>query len=131
MRWSWIDDPSNRDESLDRNFLRHRVIPLLRERWPGFSDKAADATRRIAEITTQIREDDGPLLDSLTREGGLSVSALSQLEPAVTARVLRLAMRRAGLPLPGQPVPEPVLRVLQSGRVDAAHRVPVGPALVP
>lgn len=130
MRLSWIDDPSNRDESLDRNFLRHRVIPLLRERWPGFSDKAADATRRIAEITTQIREDDGPLLDSLTREGGLSVSALSQLEPAVTARVLRMAMRRAGLPLPGQAVLGQVLRVIQSGRNDAEHCVQWGRAEV-
>src|SRR3546814_11589670 len=30
----WIDDPSNEDTAHDRNFLRHRVLPLLRERWP-------------------------------------------------------------------------------------------------
>lgn len=26
----WIEDPSNEDASLDRNFLRHHVFPLLR-----------------------------------------------------------------------------------------------------
>src|SRR5690606_6568799 len=31
----WIEDESNADERFDRNFLRHRVLPLLEERWPG------------------------------------------------------------------------------------------------
>ena len=30
---SWIEDESNQDDTYDRNFLRLRVIPLLRERW--------------------------------------------------------------------------------------------------
>ena len=32
---SWVDDPSNIDQRFDRNFLRHTVLPALRERWPG------------------------------------------------------------------------------------------------
>lgn len=31
----WIEDPSNLDERFDRNYLRHRVMPLLRARWPS------------------------------------------------------------------------------------------------
>ena len=31
-----INDPSNEDRSLDRNFLRHQVLPLIAERWPGY-----------------------------------------------------------------------------------------------
>src|SRR5690606_6015551 len=31
----WNQDPANDDDVHDRNFLRHRVLPLLRERWPG------------------------------------------------------------------------------------------------
>uniref|UniRef100_UPI000289E4C1 tRNA lysidine(34) synthetase TilS n=1 Tax=Halomonas sp. KM-1 TaxID=590061 RepID=UPI000289E4C1 len=30
----WVDDPSNTDEALDRNFLRGSVLPLLQSRWP-------------------------------------------------------------------------------------------------
>ena len=36
---SWIEDESNQDDTYDRNFLRLRVIPVLRERWPHFSDR--------------------------------------------------------------------------------------------
>lgn len=31
---AWVADPSNDDQSLDRNFLRHGVLPLLASRWP-------------------------------------------------------------------------------------------------
>ncbi len=30
----WLEDPSNADIHHDRNFLRARIMPLLRERWP-------------------------------------------------------------------------------------------------
>ena len=34
---AWIEDPSNRDETLMRNFLRHRILPLLLSRWPSLA----------------------------------------------------------------------------------------------
>ncbi|HYN76777.1 MAG TPA: tRNA lysidine(34) synthetase TilS, partial [Lamprocystis sp. (in: g-proteobacteria)] len=34
---TWVDDPSNRESAMDRNYLRNRVMPLLRERWPAVS----------------------------------------------------------------------------------------------
>ena len=36
----WIDDPSNQDTGLDRNFLRHCIVPELRGRWPGLSARS-------------------------------------------------------------------------------------------
>jgi tRNA(Ile)-lysidine synthase len=33
----WVEDPGNADEGLDRNYLRLRVLPSLRRRWPGFA----------------------------------------------------------------------------------------------
>jgi len=30
----WIEDPSNQDQNLDRNFIRHSLVPLLQSRWP-------------------------------------------------------------------------------------------------
>ncbi len=30
---NWLDDPSNADDTLSRNFLRHRILPRLREHW--------------------------------------------------------------------------------------------------
>ena len=34
-----IDDPSNRQLDYDRNFLRHRVLPVLKARWPAVIEK--------------------------------------------------------------------------------------------
>src|SRR3546814_6641225 len=48
----WIDDPSNEDTAHDRNFLRHRVLPLLRERWPA----ANAALARSAALASEARD---------------------------------------------------------------------------
>ncbi len=32
----WIEDPGNLDTALDRNFLRHEILPAIRIRWPGY-----------------------------------------------------------------------------------------------
>jgi tRNA(Ile)-lysidine synthase len=37
----WLEDPSNTDESYDRNFVRHQLLPLISRRWPGASDRIA------------------------------------------------------------------------------------------
>lgn len=53
---AWVEDPSNRDASLDRNYLRHRVMPLLRERWPGFEARWLATTAACAEAEQLNRD---------------------------------------------------------------------------
>lgn len=47
-RLAWIEDESNRDEALTRNFLRRRVGPLLEERFPRWRESLARAARHFA-----------------------------------------------------------------------------------
>lgn len=54
QRLSWIEDPSNADTALARNFLRHEILPRLNRHWPG----AAAVLARDAE---QLAEADGLL----------------------------------------------------------------------
>ena len=42
----WVEDPSNRDTSFSRNYIRHEVLPSLSSRWP-------QAQRHLAELGTQ------------------------------------------------------------------------------
>jgi tRNA(Ile)-lysidine synthase len=53
----WLEDPSNENTSFDRNFLRHRVLPALRERWPAAPHSATRSTAHLREA--------GRLLDVL------------------------------------------------------------------
>ncbi|MGI9220251.1 MAG: tRNA lysidine(34) synthetase TilS, partial [Woeseiaceae bacterium] len=54
---NWIDDPSNLDRTLDRNFLRHDVLPTIESRWPG-------AARRLHR-SSRIAADAAAMLDDL------------------------------------------------------------------
>ena len=47
-RLKWIEDESNADESLTRNFIRRRVAPLLDERFPAWRAALARAARHFA-----------------------------------------------------------------------------------
>lgn len=45
---AWIEDESNRDDALTRNFLRLRVGPLLEQRFPRWRESLARAARHFA-----------------------------------------------------------------------------------
>jgi tRNA(Ile)-lysidine synthase len=101
----WIDDPSNTDVALDRNFLRHRVLPLLRERWPHADAALARSAALQGEAATLLTTEDAHLLQ-LARAGSvdtLDVRVLSGWPAARRARVLRRWIDSLGLPpLPAQ-----------------------------
>lgn len=124
----WIEDPSNADTTFDRNFLRRRVLPLLRERWPqadaGFSRSAA----LCAEASELLREDDSLMLAAAQAAAGgddprtLSRATLRALAPARRARVLRHWAATLGLPpLPAEGVARIEHEVLDA-RDDADAR---------
>ena len=52
----WIEDPSNADSQLDRNYLRHEVLPRLRGRWPGMDQVMARSAGHLAEADALLGE---------------------------------------------------------------------------
>lgn len=104
---AWIEDPANADEQHDRNFLRHRVLPALRTRWPQAEAAFARAAALQAESATLLEADDAQALAEarVVDPACLQVEALARLEPARLARVLRRWLAEAGLPpLPAEGV---------------------------
>ena len=55
----WIEDESNADDNYPRNFLRHRVLPLLSEKFPAYRNTLARSAQHFAEASE--------LLDDLAR----------------------------------------------------------------
>ncbi|MFN9958896.1 MAG: ATP-binding protein, partial [bacterium] len=45
----WIEDDSNVDERFDRNYLRRRVLPVLRERWPAAARVVSRSAAHLGE----------------------------------------------------------------------------------
>ncbi|GAA4866677.1 tRNA lysidine(34) synthetase TilS [Luteimonas vadosa] len=97
---AWIEDPSNLDESLDRNFLRHRVLPLLRQRWPRAGRALADSAALAGTAASLLSGEDHAALGTVAGDvpDALSVPALAALPAARRARVLRAWVERRGLP---------------------------------
>jgi len=116
---AWVDDDSNADVQLDRNYLRLHVLPLIRERWPGAPTAVARSARHAAEAQT--------LLDALAltdvdraRYGeSLSVKTLRTLPPDRRRNALRFWITRAGYLAPDTRRLEEVAGAMLSARPDA------------
>ena len=116
---TWVEDDTNVDERLDRNYLRRRVLPLIRERWPGSPAAVARSARHAAEAQA--------LLDSLARADverasygeSLSVATLRALPPERRRNALRFWITRAGWLAPDTRRLEEIAGPLLDARSDA------------
>jgi tRNA(Ile)-lysidine synthase len=71
----WIEDESNADQSLTRNFVRHSVGPLLEKKFPRWKESLARAARHISRREAS-RED---LLRAFLRSKGLQAPSEAKL----------------------------------------------------
>lgn len=99
---SWREDRTNEDTTIPRNWVRHELLPLIRQ---TLNPSVEETLCRTAEL---LRRDED-YLDSEARRalesmkvragGGVSVniSAVAGLHPALRSRALRLLIAKAGL----------------------------------
>ena len=45
---SWVEDPSNKSDDFDRNFLRNQIVPQLKQKWPALDKTIARSARHCA-----------------------------------------------------------------------------------
>ncbi len=118
---SWIEDESNQDDTYDRNFLRLRVIPVLRERWPHFSEAVARSASLCAEQEQLLDEMLAAELASLVAEdGSLAIAPLATMSPPRRAALLRRWLAGQQAPMPAREVPERLWHEVALAREDAS-----------
>jgi len=119
---SWIDDPSNADIALRRNFLRHSVLPSIETGMP----QARVALARLAGHAAEAAQ----LLDELaeldattwTVEGELRCRAFVELPPHRARNLLRRVLALHALRMPDAARLEEMLRQLSGGgRPEIRH----------
>jgi tRNA(Ile)-lysidine synthase len=52
----WVDDPSNLSHDFDRNYLRHAIVPLLKQRWPAIDKTIARSARHCGDALALLDE---------------------------------------------------------------------------
>lgn len=92
----YVEDESNQDESYTRNWIRHRLIPLLRERNPEISRTLADMAERLRADECYLEQEAEETFRRLYQAEGLDVEGLRSLPGALRIRVLRLFIEREG-----------------------------------
>lgn len=98
---AWIEDESNADGRYSRNFLRHQVMPLLRQRFP-----VEESLGRAASLAGEAEGllEDLAILDLAQVGAGaqLQLPPLRRLSPSRGRNLLRYWLRQAGAPMPAQ-----------------------------
>ncbi|MBS3916441.1 MAG: tRNA lysidine(34) synthetase TilS [Sulfuritalea sp.] len=97
---AWVEDESNVDIRFSRNFLRHRILPMLRDRFPGGDAALARAASHFAESEYLLNELARNDAGNAMRDGRIVASELSKLEDARARNLLRYILRCAGLVVP-------------------------------
>lgn len=115
----WVDDPTNEQTAFGRNFLRHRVMPAIRERWPGVDLAIARSAGHMADAQKLL--DAQALTDlAVAADGaGLNVAALRALPAARRRNVVRAFVARAGLETPQANWLREILGPMLAARADA------------
>ena len=102
-RLDWVEDESNQDAGIDRNYIRHQVLPAIREHWPGALETLSRSAQHQADASLLLDQLGASDLAVLTGEmpcDRLSVAELTRLPLPRQKNLLRLWLRTLELPVP-------------------------------
>ena len=114
----WVEDDSNADERLDRNYLRRRVLPALLARWPAAPATLARSARHLAEAQQLL--DALGAADAASAQVGAALAApvLRRLDPARRRNALRHWITSRGFPAPPARRLEEIAAAVLAARPD-------------
>jgi len=122
----WVEDESNANDSYPRNFLRHRVLPLLAEKFPAYRRTLARSADHFAEagllLNEMAEQDAAGTIDGNT----LSVEVLRVLSQARAKNLLRYFLHGAGVLMPQAVQLDDMLKQLCGTRADTAVCISCG-----
>ena len=117
-RLDWVDDESNCDTGLTRNFLRHQVLTVLAGRFPAAERNLAQAAGHFSEADALLGE--LACLDWQAAVDGdaLKLAALRELSLPRLKNLLRYRLRQLGWHAPAAARLDEFARQLQTAGAD-------------
>ncbi|MBO6754315.1 MAG: tRNA lysidine(34) synthetase TilS [Spongiibacter sp.] len=119
----WLEDPSNQDARYDRNYLRHRVMPAMAERWSSDRQALSRAAENLRDSQALLNDyldaDLEPLLDGKA----LSLGPLGDLAEYRQLALLRRYLERCWGVVLSRPQLEDFAGQFLTADVDAVPEV--------
>ncbi len=122
----WIEDESNSNDSYPRNYLRHRVMPLLDRQFPAYRDTLGRSAQHFAEANDLLDQLAGQDAGQAMDGNSMKLEALRELSPARARNLLRYFLHVQGASMPQSAHLDEMLRQLCDAREDAAVNVRCG-----
>lgn len=104
----WVEDESNQDQAFDRNWLRHSVIPVIKERHPAVESRLCATAQRLQADYELLQQLIQPYVEDaistcdwpLTGRYRLSLEHLSTYQNSLQAQLVRhwLGLNRCAMP---------------------------------
>jgi tRNA(Ile)-lysidine synthase len=116
---AWIDDPMNDALRYDRGWLRARVLPAIRERWPAAPATVARSATHVAEAARVLEEVAEADAAGLVDDGRLSVEGLRLLSHDRRFNLLRWWLAKQGLRAPPSARLASAMEAFLTARPDA------------
>lgn len=117
---NWRDDKSNADNRYDRNYFRHKIAPLIENRWPAYRDTLTRLISYQKETKLLLNElgledindskDDG--------ESKLNINIIKKLTVARQKNLLFSWLEQLGLQTPGSRHIEKIIADIINSDID-------------
>lgn len=126
----WLDDPSNESLAYDRNYLRHKILPLLQARWP----KTVANINRAGSICAQMLQAMEPHVQSklatvVTANLELNIAQLQTQELFWQQALLRAWLMQYGL-IPSLRQINKLQQEIIPARIDAMPQLKIGQKII-
>lgn len=123
---NWINDESNDSIAFNRNFLRHKILPLLKGRYPNYPKTLLRTSRHLSEASCLLDE-----LAEIDRaqcliSGKLQVDTLRKLSFPRAKNLLRYTLIQQNANIPSTAKLENILNQLLSLRTDSQLHISFG-----
>ena len=123
----WIEDESNQNIDFDRNFIRYKVLPILKNRFNHIIKVISRSSSHLAEAQYLLDDlakiDLKSLLNSIDYKHKLNVKALEKLSLSRAKNVLRYWLEMNGQMMPSKDLLDELLRQALTAKKDAELKI--------
>lgn len=127
---AWVEDESNADTTLRRNFLRREILPRLNEAFSGATQALANTAGLMGETVALLDEVAAEDFAATADSGVVRLESFNALSPRRRANLLRHRIRSQGLRMPDARYLAEMLRQLAEAGVESAPRFALDGGLV-
>lgn len=116
----WIEDESNIDEKFERNYIRHKVMPMIKLHWQGVTKAISRSAFHCAESDELLKAlaDEDLALVKTSFKNALSITKLLTLNTARQKNVMRYWLHQLNLALPATTKMQQILKTILHCRSD-------------